>query len=133
MRCIVLLAARALPSPQQRIPACCGEQYIFFKEGEGQCGALCCSRRVRCPHLNSEPLAEQRLACCSSKASGDPHAAGSIIFFLKRGEGQCGALCCSRRVRCPHLNSEPLAEQRLACCSSKASGDPHPAGSIIFF
>ena len=48
MRCIVLLAARALPSPQQRIPACCGEQYIFFKEGGGamRCIALLAARAL---------------------------------------------------------------------------------------
>jgi len=41
----------------------------------------------RCPHLGIEPLAEQRLACCSIKASGDPHAAGSITFCIKKGGG----------------------------------------------
>ena len=46
---------------------------------------LCCLQCVRCAHLNSEPLAEQRLACCSKKAGGNPQSAGSITICLEKG------------------------------------------------
>jgi len=75
------------------------------------------------------------LRAAASKPAGDPHAAGSITFCIKKGGGtmqRIVLLAFAPSERCPHLGIEPLAEQRLACCSIKASGDPHAAGSITF-
>jgi hypothetical protein len=87
---------------------------------------------VRCgAHLSSKPSAVKRLGRCNDVVGATCILQGLILYCFKQKGGQCSALCCVQCVRCAHLNSEPLAEQRLACCSNKAGGNPQTAGSII--